>query len=246
MEAERGTPGLSQVAGLLADPTRARFCLALLDGRAWTAGELARHGGVAASTATEHLNALVSGGLLEQVRQGRHRYVRLASPEVAELVERLAALAPDTEPVAPSLRARTRQRRLAHARTCYDHLAGRLGVAVTEAMIARGILADGQGLHLTTRGTAWVEDLGLTVTPGARRPAVRPCLDWTERRFHLAGVLGAAFCSHAFTAGWITRTPTPRAVEVTPLGLEAFDDLLGIPASELRETRDAQALESPA
>ncbi|WP_017585417.1 ArsR/SmtB family transcription factor [Nocardiopsis ganjiahuensis] len=234
MEAERGVPGLSRVAGLLADPTRARFCLALLDGRAWTAGELARQAGVAASTTTEHLNALVAGGLLEQVRQGRHRYVRLASPEVAELVERLAALAPGPEPVPRSLRARTRQHRLAHARTCYDHLAGRLGVAVTEAMIGRGILADSQGLHLTPTGSAWVESVGLTVARGTRRPAVRPCLDWTERRFHLAGTLGAAFCSHALTAGWITRTATPRAVEVTPPGLEAFGELLGITAGDLR------------
>lgn len=234
METERVAPGLAKVAGLLADPTRAGFCLALLDGRAWTAGELARHAGVAASTSTEHLNALVAGGLLVQERQGRHRYVRMASAEVAELVERLAVLGPRPAPPAPSLRARSRQRRLALARTCYDHLAGRLGVLVTEAMVERGLLTERGGLALTPAGERWSTELGLVIAPSTRRPAVRACLDWTERRSHLAGALGAAFCSHAFTCGWIVRTGTPRAVEVTGEGMEAFGSLLGARTDELR------------
>lgn len=237
METEQAAPALSKVAGLLADPTRARFCLALLDGRAWTAGELARHSEVAASTATEHLNSLVNGGILVQERQGRHRYVRLASSEIAELVERLTILDPTPVPISPSLGAHSRHRRLALARTCYDHLAGRLGVLITEAMVERGLLTEGRGLALTPAGESWSTELGLTFASGARRPAVRACLDWTERRFHLAGALGAAFCSHTFTAGWVVRTGTPRAVEVTPPGSEAFARLFGISAEELSGSR---------
>ncbi|MEC3894591.1 MULTISPECIES: ArsR/SmtB family transcription factor [Nocardiopsis] len=233
METERVAPGLAKIAALLADPTRAGFCLALLDGRAWTAGELARHVGVAASTTTGHLNALVAGGLLVQERQGRHRYVRLASPEIAELVERLAALGPEAAPPSPSLRARSRGRHLALARTCYDHLAGRLGVLITEAMIERGLLSEGRGLALTPAGEEWSAELGLATAPGARRPAVRACLDWTERRFHLAGALAAAFCSHAFSSGWIVRTGVPRAVMVTPEGSEAFGTLFGLSSDAL-------------
>ncbi|TDQ47219.1 ArsR family transcriptional regulator [Actinorugispora endophytica] len=226
------------MAGLLADPTRARFCLAMLDGRAWTAGELARHAGVAASTATEHLNALVGRGLLVQERQGRHRYVRLAAPDVAELIEGLVAL--DARPVEPerSLKATSRRRRLAHARTCYDHLAGTVGVAITDAMSDRGLLDSGRGLALTPRGAAWVGELGLAVAPGSRRPVVRACLDWTERRPHLAGAVGAALCGHAFSAGWIARVGETRAVTVTPAGVEAFEDLLAIPPGTLVGPRD--------
>src|SRR5688572_30450267 len=121
--------GLAAFAGLIADPTRAAFCLALLDGRAWTAGELARHAGVAASTATEHLNRMLAGGLLVERRQGRHRYVELAGPHVAHLIEDLASQAPAAEPAGDppqTLRAATATAALARGRTCYDHLAGRL------------------------------------------------------------------------------------------------------------------------
>ncbi|WUT77502.1 helix-turn-helix domain-containing protein [Streptomyces sp. NBC_00669] len=228
-------PDLARVAGLIADGTRAGFCLALLDGRAWTASELARHMGVAASTATGHLNALVAGGLLAEARQGRHRYVRLAGPQVAELIEGLAALAParTPPPPPPSLSASGRRQALAHARTCYDHLAGTLGVAITDAMAARGLLSDAHGLGLTAEGAAWLTGLGIAVPAGSRRPAVRSCLDWTERRPHLAGSVGAALCRHAFDAGWITRIGTTRAVAVTPAGRHALHDLLGLPADLL-------------
>ncbi|MEU2632757.1 helix-turn-helix domain-containing protein, partial [Kitasatospora sp. NPDC007106] len=161
---------LAAVAGLLADGTRAAFCLALLDGRAWTAGELARHAGVAAPTATEHLNRLVGGGLLAEERQGRHRYVRLADPQVAELVEQLAALAPGRPERPATLAADGRRRALAHARTCYDHLAGAVGVAITDAMTARGLLDWTHGLRLTAEGQAWLGAAGVAVPPGGRRP----------------------------------------------------------------------------
>ncbi|WP_327706815.1 winged helix-turn-helix domain-containing protein [Streptomyces decoyicus] len=228
-------PDLAFVARLLADGTRAGFCLALLDGRAWTATELARHMGVAASTATEHLNVLVRGNLLAEERQGRHRYVRLADPQVAELIENLAAMAPHRTPPPRSLSAAGRRQALAHARTCYDHLAGTVGVAITDAMTERGFLGWDHGLRLTGDGETWLGGLGITVPAGTRRPSVRSCLDWTERRPHLAGAVGAALCRHAFDAGWITRIGTTRAVAVTDGGRRALHGLLGLPDDSLAQ-----------
>jgi len=227
-------PDLAALAGLLADGTRAGFCLALLDGRAWTAGELAHHAGVAPSTATEHLNLLVAGGLLAEERQGRHRYVRLAGPETAELIEGLAALAPRRTAAPRSLSAATRDKALNRARTCYDHLAGTLGVAIAGAMTERGLLDWEHGLALTGDGTAWLDGLGITLPPARRRPPVRSCLDWTERRPHLAGSAGAAVCRHAFDSGWITRIGTGRAVALTDAGRREFRERLGLPEQLLR------------
>ena len=221
-------PDLAAVAALLADATRACFCWALLDGRAWTATELAQHAGVAAPTATGHLHALVRGNLLVQERQGRHRYVRIADPRVAELIESLATLAPGRTRPARTLSGAGRRQALAHARTCYDHLAGTVAVAITDAMTSRGLLAlDGQPA-LTADGRRWFAQLGITASPAGRRPAVRSCLDWTERRPHLAGAVGAALCRHAFDAGWITPIATTRAVAVTSEGRTALRDHLGL------------------
>jgi DNA-binding transcriptional ArsR family regulator len=202
---------MAQLAALLADGTRASFCLALLDGRAWTAGELARMAGVAPSTASVHLTQLVSGGLLAEERQGRHRYVRLANPGVAEMIEDLAA----------------------YARTCYDHLAGRVGVLVVDAMAARGLLEPGWAL--SEAGLRWLVDLGIDVSAlrSTRRPLVRHCLDWTERRHHLAGSAGAALCGRFFDIGWITRTGNNRAVRVTDSGRRGFEEVLGISPGDL-------------
>jgi DNA-binding transcriptional ArsR family regulator len=237
---ERGTgPDLASVAALLADGTRAGFCVALLDGRAWTATELARHMGVARSTATEHLHALVRGKLLTEERQGRHRYVRLAGPQVAEVIESLAALAPERAASPRTLSGAGRRRALAHARTCYDHLAGALGVAVTDAMIERRLLDLEHGLGLTGAGAEWLAGLGVTVPAGTRRPSVRPCLDWTERRPHLAGAVGGALCRHAFDEGWVVRVGTTRAVTVTPLGRRALHRHLGLSAELFGETGQA-------
>lgn len=145
------------VAKLLADDTRAAICLALMDGRAWTAGELARHAGVAASTATEHLSKLVDGGLLLEERQGRHRYVRLAGADVAKLIEDMTLFMAKPAPVQSSLRAHRASKALAYARTCYDHMAGHLGVAITGSLIQRGLLDDLE-LTLTEQGRSWFAD----------------------------------------------------------------------------------------
>ncbi|WP_042374446.1 ArsR/SmtB family transcription factor [Streptacidiphilus neutrinimicus] len=234
---------LARLAGLLADPTRAAMCLALLDGRAWTAGELAHHVGVVASTASEQLSRLVAGGLLVEERQGRHRYVRLAGPGTATLVEDLAAFA-QTQPgssatAAPAprnLRESVRRSAEAHARTCYDHLAGRVGVAVADSLLARGVVSDDAGLAVTVPGRAWLAGLGIDVEGArhGRRPLVRSCLDWTERRPHLAGVLGSALRSHAMDARWLEPVGTGRALRVTADGAEALRDLFGISLDRVR------------
>lgn len=224
--------GLAAFASLLADETRAAFCLALLDGRAWTAGELARSAGVAPSTASEHLGKLVAGGLLAEERQGRHRYLRLADAEVAHLVEELAA---HTAPARPrTLRAASASSAMARGRTCYDHLAGRLGIAITDAMTARGLLGQDAGFALTAQGIAWYRESGIPLEPRGRRPLVRSCLDWTERRPHLAGLAGAALCSHALDEEWCVRIGSERAVRVTPKGVEALRESLGIEKASLR------------
>jgi DNA-binding transcriptional ArsR family regulator len=223
-----GPPDLAGLAGLLADGTRATFCLALLDGRAWTATELARQAGVAAPTATGHLNLLVDGGLLTEERQGRHRYVRLASTEVATLIENLVALAPPRQVAPRTLTAATRDRALARARTCYDHLAGTLGVQIAEAMKSRGLLDLDRGLALTDDGVNWFTALGIILPSATKRPLVRSCLDWTERRPHLAGGAGAALCGHAMTSRWITRIGTGRAVALTDVGRAALHAHLGV------------------
>src|SRR3954471_20746192 len=191
---------LGRVGAALAEPTRAAMCLALLDGRAWTATELARAAGVAPSTASEHLDRLIEAGLLAQERQGRHRYVRLAGPEMAGVVEDLAALvarpATAARAAPTSLRSVRASRRLAAARTCYDHLAGGLGVGLLDAFVAAGHLSTRDGLAVTGRGRAWFTAFVGPAPFAARsgRPLVRPCLDWTERRHHLGGALGASVC----------------------------------------------------
>ncbi|RKN15316.1 ArsR family transcriptional regulator [Micromonospora musae] len=233
-------PGLAHLAALLADTTRARICLALLDGRAWTAGELARAAGVAPSTASDHLSRLVEGGLLAQERQGRHRYLRLADASVAQLVEDLAAR--PSAPPAPdrSLRAARAGAALAYARTCYDHLAGRLGVLMHDALLHRGLLDRSAGLALTPAGTRWCAELGLPVAPlrATRRPLLRDCLDWTERRPHLSGALGAALCAHLLDLGWLTRG-AGRAVRLTPSGTPALAAALGLDPADLAPPADA-------
>lgn len=171
---------LARLAALLADRTRAAFCLALLDGRAWTAGELAAYAQVAPSTASEHLTRLTDGGLLVERRQGRHRYVQLAGPRVAELLESLTAhLAPPAEPPR-GLRAASASAALARGRTCYDHLAGRLGVTITDAMTGRGLLDQDGGFALTDTGRNWLTDgLGIEPPHCARGGGHRPAPAWT-------------------------------------------------------------------
>src|SRR5262249_20708785 len=154
----------------VADETRAACLLALLDGRAWTAGELARHAGVAASTLSEHLGKLVAGGLLAEERQGRHRDVRLADAQVAQLVQGLAAQVPTAGQRPRALRESSARSAMARGRTCYDHLAGRLGIAVTDALTGRGLLRQDTGFALTDAGLEWFATVGIPLDRQGRRP----------------------------------------------------------------------------
>ena len=227
-------PSLAALAALLADETRATFCLALLDGRAWTASELACAAQVSRPTATEHLNRLVEGSLLAEVRQGRHRYLKLADARAAHLIEELTAHAPVPAPPR-TLSQSSANRALARARTCYDHLAGRLGVAVTQAMTHRGLLRQDAGFALTDDGAAWLTEIGvdLAAARSSRRPLVLPCLDFTERRAHLAGAAGAALHRHFLARAWVVPVGSGRALRVTDEGGAALCDHLGVDPGEL-------------
>jgi hypothetical protein len=183
---------------------------------------------VARATATEHLHKLVAAGLLDEQRQGRHRYLRLAGPRVAQLIEELST---HLEPVAPAktLRAATASAALTRGRTCYDHLAGRLGVAIADAMARDGLLVTDTGIALSNRGVRWLDEtLGpAPQSPSPRRPVARGCLDWTERREHLAGVAGARICRGFADRGWTAPIGTGRAVRVTAAGVDALTTLFG-------------------
>jgi DNA-binding transcriptional ArsR family regulator len=217
--------GLAQVAALLADGTRAAFCGALLDGRAWTATELAAHARVAPSTASEHLTRLIEGGLLVEHRQGRHRYVALAGPHVAELLETMTAFAGPGAAArgvraAGGLRAAAASEAMVRGRTCYDHLAGRLGIALKLGLVELGVVSG--DLAVTELGLVWLKELGFEPS---KRQVSRACLDWTERVPHLAGAAGAHLCEVFFERGWIKRIGTTRAVVLTPTGDSGWREL---------------------
>lgn len=204
------------------------MCLALIDGRAWTVTELAKAARIAPSTASEHVRILTDAGFVRSLKQGRHRYIRLAGPQVAELIERLTN---HTTPEQPkTLRASVRARRLAEARTCYDHLAGRLGVALRDGMLAAGLLTNTDGLAVTQHGRNVLNELGVDMTP-TRRPLIRDCLDWTERRDHLAGALPAAILHRALDAGWLARDPH-RAITINNAAWPALERLGLAPAAD--------------
>jgi DNA-binding transcriptional ArsR family regulator len=225
------------VAGLLGHPARSAMVDALMAGEGLSAGELARAAGVAPSTASQHLGRLVDGGLVTVVADGRQREHRLAGPEVAEALEALARICPPT-PVR-SLRHAGARDALAHARTCYDHLAGAVGVALADALEDRGWLApNGEGWQVTEAGEAGLAAAGVDVAAArhTRRAFARRCIDWTERRPHIAGALGAAIADRARDQRWVRRRPGSRGVAVTPAGRQALADRFGIPAAVLDPT----------
>lgn len=208
-------PDVASIGRLLGDESRAAMTMALMDGRAWTVGELARHLGIAKSTATAHAHQLVAGGLCADVHQGRHRYLRLAGPEVAEAVEALGALSGVMLAPCATLSASSRDASLRAGRTCYRHLAGQLGVNLLNGMCQLGVVTT--SWELGPHGASWFALLGIT-PKSSRRPPLRPCLDWTERRDHLAGTYGDALCDHFLHEAWVVRHPTTRAVRLTDKG----------------------------
>jgi DNA-binding transcriptional ArsR family regulator len=217
------------VTSLLGSRARARMLDALLDGQPHSAGELAQRGGVAASTASAHLSRMVTGGLVAVEPHGRQRLYRLASPAVAEALEALGRLAPAV-PVR-SLSGATRAQAFRQARTCYDHLAGRLGVEVTQALVMRDALRLGDDLFaLTPSGERLLVGIGVDVAEArqARRRFARVCPDLSEARPHLAGALGAGLIVSFLERDWVRRRPADRALTVTPDGRERLSAEFGL------------------
>jgi DNA-binding transcriptional ArsR family regulator len=237
---------LAEIASLVGDPARAAMVNALMDGRALTAGELAYLARVSPQTASLHLRKLSAANLLSRVQQGRHHYFRIASPLVATMMESIGAVA--------ALEAPPRSRRLSpadmklrDARMCYDHLAGRIAVAIADAMIGRNFLVlDADGGEVTPAGFGFFNTLGIDLATHrrGRRAFCRPCLDWTERRFHIAGLTGAALAHHCEERGWIRRMRDTRAVEITSPGRAALAELFGIDLPDAKKQRDTAPISS--
>ena len=243
-----GDTDLAAVGALIGDPGRARVLRALTDGRELPASVLAAEAGVAPSTASVHLRKLVDGGLVVAQRHGRHRYFRLAGRDVARALEALARIAPQA-PVR-SLREGTRAQAVRAARTCYDHLAGQLGVALMTAFVDRGVLTGGDGRHergraradrpsaigrdldyrLTGGGAQRLRDLGVDVDSALAGPRaqIRYCVDWSEQAHHLSGALGAALATRMFELEWVSRLPRTRAVRLTDAGRDGLGEQFGV------------------
>ncbi|WP_420128712.1 ArsR/SmtB family transcription factor [Longimicrobium sp.] len=211
------TIDLASVAALVGEPARAAMLMALMDGRAHTATELALHAGVTASTASSHLARLAAGGLVAIARQGRHRYFRIPTPEIGAAIEGLMSIAPRAQaaPRGP------RDERMRRARVCYDHLAGEAGVRLLERLREQGLIAGGdEALRLTEAGEAWCGRVGIDLEAlrARRRGMCRGCLDWSERRTHLAGAVGAALLDRLMARGYARREPGSRVVVLAPRG----------------------------
>jgi DNA-binding transcriptional ArsR family regulator len=231
-----GTIDMAEIGFLVGDPARANMLNALLDGRAKTAGELAYFARVQPQTASLHLRRLVEANLLSVLQQGRHRYFRLASPAVGRMLEAISEVAAGSpqryRPFSPKDEA------LRAARMCYDHLAGRLAVEIAKSLVAQGaVVLDADGGEVTPDGFRLFERLGVDLAGagGARRKFCRPCLDWTERRFHLAGAVGAALARHCEREEWIVRIKDSRAVALTEIGRAALAERLGLHVHSLAE-----------
>ena len=220
---------LAHVGALLGDRRRAAMLLALLGGEELPARELAARAGASSSLASAHLGKLLEGGLVSAQRAGRERRYRISNPDVAEALEALVGLAPARQ--ANSLRESRQGEAIRRARTCYDHLAGELGVGLTDALVRQGVLrSSASGFELTASGDRRLHDLGVDVQAARarRRTFIRHCIDWTERRPHLAGALGAALAARLLELDWVTRRSGSRALDVTPTGARELRRRFGL------------------
>jgi DNA-binding transcriptional ArsR family regulator len=250
----KGDADIASIGALVADPGRAKILLALGDGRALPASVLADEAGVAASTASAHLGKLVTGGLLRVERHGRHRYFRIAGPQVGELIEALARVSPPA-PVR-SLKQGSKAQAVRFARTCYDHLAGMLGTHLMEAMLDHELLTGGDGVfdpdaaredrlaspgfdldyRLTPSGVRELKAFGIDFDSlPTRRPLIRYCVDWSEQRHHLAGSLGAALTTRMIDLGWVRKADRSRAVHVSHKGFDGLRDNFGVELSPVSD-----------
>lgn len=228
-------PDIAFTASLLADSSRAAMCLALAGGEARPAGELAARADVSAQTASNHLAKLVAGRILRVEQYGRWRYYSLASAEVGHAVEALAVVAPPLPATLALESSDGTMRRLKDARTCYRHLAGRLGVALADALVDAGWLEDkGRAYLLTPTGTRSLRTLGIRVRPRPGQPPARRCIDWTERRPHIAGPVGTALADLALERGWVKRLRGTRSVVVTSRGRTQLRHVFNVRWEETR------------
>ena len=221
---------IAGVAALIGDPARANILSALMGGRALTAGELARHAGVSAQTTSGHLAKLADAALIALEKQGRHRYYRLASAEVARAIEALSVVAvagpKRHHPIGP------RDEALRTARTCYDHLAGRVALALADSLCAHGyVLLAGEGGLVSDEGMRFFADLGIDLGAGggSKRPLCRSCLDWSERRHHIAGRLGTAILDRMLELKWLGRVAGSRALTITRAGRQGLVGTFELP-----------------
>jgi DNA-binding transcriptional ArsR family regulator len=231
-------PLIAEIAALVSDPARATMLTALLDGRALTASELAYAARITPQTASTHLAKLTEAGLLTALREGRHRYFRLASLKIFEMLDAIMAVAVENR---PRFRPLSRQARaLSDARICYDHLAGRLSVEIADFFTAHEyiVLSDGAA-EITPAGTRFLDEFGIDLSSlnSTGREFCRLCLDWTERRPHIAGALGAALTKRCFDLGWIEQIKHSGAVIVTPPGQRGFLETFGIGVLEENQNR---------
>jgi DNA-binding transcriptional ArsR family regulator len=209
-------PRFARIAAAIGDPTRSRMLAALMDGAALPAGEIARAAGVNPSTASGHLAKLVDEGLVAVHAQGRHRYYRVRDGDVAQALEALSIVAERSSAADKWLREPYRSLRF--ARTCYRHIAGELGVQLLQALLADGRLAaGGDGYQLTAAGHSWLRGIGMEAPARSERYAFA-CLDWSERRYHLAGRLATSLLDHFMARHWLSRVPRSRALRLTPTG----------------------------
>src|SRR5215472_7185493 len=232
-------PIIAEIATLVGDPARAMILSALLDGRAQTASELAFAARVTPQTASTHLAKLTEADLLSVVRSGRHRYFRIASPTVAEMIYGIVAVALEKRPRHRPLNRQAHA--LSTARICFDHLAGRLSVDLTDAFVTRKyVVLDDEAAEITTAGARFLTKFGIQLPTlrSTRRRFCRLCLDWTERRPHIAGALGVAITNRFFDLGWMERMKRSHAVIVTPLGRLGFQETFGVDASERGDRRE--------
>lgn len=220
---------IAEVAALIGDPVRANILSALMGGRALTAGELVYAAGVSPQTTSGHLGKLTEGRLIACLKQGRHRYYRIASPRVAEMLEGIMAVVIDAPPRhRPTSKLDDAMR---VARTCYDHFAGKLGVSITDSLCAHGhLVLTEEGGEVTDSGLAFFEKFGgdLRAAQRHRRIFCRPCLDWTERRPHIGGSVGAVLAQRCFDLNWVTRVRGDRALAITEAGRRGFNDAFGV------------------
>src|SRR5438552_10633269 len=225
------TASLAETAALVGDPARAAMLMALMDGRALTASELARAAGVTPQTASGHLARLTAAGLLGLHCQGRHHYHRLASAAVARMLEGIIEVTAAKEAARPRKAVVTgpRDKAMRAARTCYDHLAGQLGVRLADSLTERGYVElSSEGGAVTEAGIEFFRSFGLDLVPAPARLYCRPCLDWSERRLHIGGTLGARLAARCFALNWIRRDRESRAVAVTPVGERGFRETFGM------------------